>query len=232
MTILYDSGEISAPLAMGLDQQFLEGLDPGGELQFHFYHWDSPALTYGHFLPLAEYVNREVWEAAGGKLARRPTGGGMMFHWQDFAFSVLVPRKYPLCQQPLTIRYRVMQEAIRNALVAVFPDLQTISCVEGSLVSAPFCMLKPTTCDLVFAGQKIAGAAQRLTKQGMLYQTAILLGTVPVDFNKEYLSQALYNSSWADVLLQKSSIPLTISIEQRQELKAQVGNQLIHALGF
>mgnify|MGYP000272910369 CR=1 FL=1 len=247
MSIVLDSGEISAPMAMCLDQQLLDTLDSGGELQMHFYNWDSPTLTYGYFFPISEYVNRGAWEAAGGKLARRPTGGGIMFHWQDFAFSILVPRRYPLCQQPLAFRYRMMQETIRNALVAVFPDVQAIVCVEGALVAAPFCMLKPTTCDLILAGQKIAGAAQRLTKQGMLYQVSILIQPAPADhvkecgldedlsfhmYKKKILSKALHNPSWANVLLQESSHPLTMSLEQRRELKAQICAQLVHALLF
>ncbi len=214
---------ISAPLAMDLDQQLLDQLDPDGGVQFHFYEWDAPTLTYGYFLPIAEYIHIDAWEALGGKLARRPTGGGMMFHQEDFAFSVFVPRRYALCQKPLAFRYRVMQEAIRDALVGVFPALQEAVCVEGSFIAAPFCMATPTTCDLVFGGRKIVGAAQRVKKQGMLYQVAISLH-IPENL---FFRNTIKDPSWADLLMQDGRGLCKMSFAERKELKVLVRDQLL-----
>ena len=211
---ILDSGVVSVQCAMETDQKLLQQLRSEGSLQLHFYEWDSPSLTHGYFLPVSKYIRVETWESEGGKIGRRPTGGGIFLHDQDFSFSLLVPRCYPLCQRPLTERYRVLQEWIRHSLISVFPALQETICTEGSSVAGPFCMAQTTTCDLVFAGQKIAGAAQRMTKQGMLYQATI--GSHR--WNKMFLGSILKDSCWIERLAQEPVLhPMTLA--ERQQCK-------------
>ena len=86
-----DSGKKSPQKNMELDARFLQELDPKGPRILHFYDWDRPSFTHGYFVDPQQYLNLQALRSMGVKWARRPTGGGIVFHTTDLAFSVLVP---------------------------------------------------------------------------------------------------------------------------------------------
>ena len=75
----------------------------------HLYQWDGPSATYGYFIDPSKYLDLNKLRQHHVALARRPTGGGIVFHIWDLAFSFLIallssaiftqyPRKLPVCQ--------------------------------------------------------------------------------------------------------------------------------------
>ena len=90
--MVFDSGSASALVNMAIDTELLAKLDVTPVL--HFYEWESDAATYGYFINPAEYLNLHAADRLGLQLAKRSTGGGIVFHVCDFAFSVLVPASY------------------------------------------------------------------------------------------------------------------------------------------
>jgi lipoate-protein ligase A len=146
----------------------------------HFYEWKGPSVTYGHFLDPLKFFSLKGIEEEGITLAKRPTGGGIIFHLSDLAFSVLVPATHHGYSQNTLENYAYINEAV---LAAVQDFLQIKAGAEltpqdGELLGAGaqyFCMAKPTRYDVMVQGKKVAGAAQRKTKGGFLHQGSISL---------------------------------------------------------
>ena len=77
---------------MERDAALLASLQDNPRHILHFYSWERPSLTYGYFIDPKKYLNLEELEKDRIALARRPTGGGIIFHLWDMAFSLLVPK--------------------------------------------------------------------------------------------------------------------------------------------
>lgn len=88
---LFDSGKKTAKENMLLDQALLEKLDPDGKAILHLYDWKLPSFTHGYFVNPKDFLNLEKLQELCIDSARRPTGGGIVFHITDLAFSALVP---------------------------------------------------------------------------------------------------------------------------------------------
>lgn len=161
---------------MRLDAALLGAIGGESEVSVRFYEWKRPSITYGHFVRPEDYLDMTQVEAFGIDLAKRPTGGGLVFHMWDMAFSVLVPKAY---MRSTMENYFLINESVRrsvdefmgmNGLLLIPEDMEAF---DGAC--ARFCMARPTKYDVVLHGKKIAGAAQRKTKEGFLHQGTIAL---------------------------------------------------------
>src|SRR4029078_7336771 len=92
---IIDTGEKSAEENMRLDADLLERAAEWAYPILHLYEWAAPSATFGHFIDPGQFLNLDRVIQKGLQLARRPTGGGIIFHLWDMAFSVLVPSHLP-----------------------------------------------------------------------------------------------------------------------------------------
>lgn len=165
---------------MQKDRELLDTLSFEKAPILHFYEWASPSVTYGHFLDPLKFFSMEGVEKEGISLAKRPTGGGIIFHLWDFAFSALVPSSHFAFSQNTLENYAYVNEAVLLA-VQDFLEIKNgieLTPLDGDLIgsgSQHFCMAKPTRYDVMVQGRKVAGAAQRKTKDGFLHQGSISL---------------------------------------------------------
>lgn len=178
----------SAEENMRLDESLLESLKEDPIL--HLYDWKAESATYGYFLDPKKFLDVGKAKRRGLDLARRPTGGGIVFHIWDLAFSVLIPACSPYYSTNTLENYRfingVVQEAVKELMGK---DFSLIPSNAKSLDKSceNFCMARPTQYDVVLQGKKVAGAAQRKRKQGFLHQGTIAL-TLP---SEEFLQDVL-----------------------------------------
>lgn len=191
MLEIIDTGIDSAEKIMRFDGNLLENLDPNGKPILHFYRWAKPSATYGYFISPEKHLDLKKAEEKGLALARRPTGGGIIFHIWDLAFSFLMPSGHPAFSENTLENYRFVNEAVLAAMKSLFPLNQAeLIAEEGKSQGSEcrnFCMAKPTQYDVVFEGLKVAGAAQRRRKQGYLHQGSISLAYPKVDLLKAVL---------------------------------------------
>ncbi len=181
---ILDTGVRTAQENMRLDSEMFSSLED--QCILHFYDWSGPSATYGYFVDPAAFLQMEEARARGLQLARRPTGGGVVFHIWDIAFSVLVPSSSPHFSQNTLENYRFVNEAVQRAAEEFLgrKNLQLTPTDALALDSAAtrFCMARPTKYDLVWEGRKIAGAAQRQGKKGFLHQGTIALQMPPDEY--------------------------------------------------
>jgi lipoate-protein ligase A len=175
-----DTGLGSPVQIMAQDKELLEFAALEKKPILHFYEWNCPSVTYGYFLDPKKFFCLDALERKEISLARRPTGGGIIFHLWDFAFSALVPSGHPGYSQNILKNYAYINQAVLGA-VREFLDQKNdleLTSEDGALLGQGceyFCMAKPTKYDVMLNGKKVAGAAQRKTKDGFLHQGSISL---------------------------------------------------------
>jgi len=174
---IIETGQENAEELMTKDRVLFESLSSMPLL--HMYQFAPKSATYGYFVNPSDFFLMENVEQEKMKLARRPTGGGVIFHMWDLAFSVLIPASSPLFSHDTMKNYATIN---RQVLRAVQRFLGTkhgeLASQDGNILGsgcAHFCMAKPTRYDVLLEGKKIAGAAQRKTKHGFLHQGSISL---------------------------------------------------------
>ena len=219
-----DTGLAEAEANMTLDAQLLVDLE---HPILHFYDWIKPSATYGHFIDLSKHIDLGKAAAQGLSFGRRPTGGGIVFHIWDLAFSFLMPVTHELCSDNTLENYRFVNEIVLDA-VKDFLSLSGLSLIPAHAPEmgpncTHFCMARPTIYDVVYNGLKIAGAAQRRTKKGYLHQ-----GTISLKFpdlhllnevllSKDEITQAMSAYSFAPVTgdLGKARMDLKEILQQK-----------------
>ncbi len=165
--LLLDSGVCDHAFNMALDETLLE-LEP--ELRWpvlRFYGWTQPAASFGYFQKIAD-IERATHLRP---LVRRPTGGGLVPHDADWTYSVVIPPNHSWYGLRAPESYERMHQWIQNAFTALGVATEL----------APWCRKEiPGQCfagyeksDLLRLGRKIAGAAQRRTKTGLLIQGSV-----------------------------------------------------------
>ena len=118
-----DTGTRSAQANMDLDATLLEELE---EPLLHFYDWEGEAATHGYFIQPEKFLNLKRVKAHKLSLARRPTGGGIVFHNCDLAFSVLIPATHPSFSTNPLDNYAFINRRVVEAIAAfcqTSPDL-------------------------------------------------------------------------------------------------------------
>ncbi len=185
MITLLDTGKNSAKENMETDRMLLENLDPYGNPVLHFYDWQKPSITYGYFMKPEDLLDMKSLVSMNIDMARRPTGGGVVFHLWDLAFSILIPQGHPaFSENPLHNYHFINQkiQAVCRRYLAEYGlfDLLKKENIPPSKVFENFCMAKPTQYDVMLGTKKIAGAAQRKKKQGYLHQGTISIAR-PID---------------------------------------------------
>ena len=175
-----ESGPLPADAIMERDARLLEKLDFTGSPLLHIYEWASPCLTYGYFTDPHRHLHVDRLNPCGLHMARRPTGGGIIFHGTDFAFSVLLPASHPRFSLNTLDNYALINRKVAEAIFPFtashgLPELLARDPLRAPSPCLPFCMAKPTRYDLIINGQKVGGAAQRRSKNGLLHQASLSL---------------------------------------------------------
>lgn len=177
---IIDSGAASAKENMEVDSRLLKGLDMSSCPILHLYEWESPSATYGHFIDPLAYFSKEVFSNHELQLAKRPTGGGIIFHTTDWAFSVLIPAGYSAYSMNTLENYAFVNTLVVEVIKRVTGRFAQLSLLvsEKTRLDDPcanFCMAKPTKYDVMLEGKKVGGGAQRRTKTGFLHQGTLSL---------------------------------------------------------
>lgn len=152
-------------LNMALDQAWLEY---GQRPLLRVYGWTEPTVTIGYAHNLAKLVGAlPAWP-----VVRRWTGGGVVFHEQDYTYTLMVPAAHPWALTKPVESYRLIHAALADALVAAgYAGCRLAE--EADLKDLPFCFEAPALHDVIRGANKVAGAGQRRGKLGLLHQGSV-----------------------------------------------------------
>lgn len=162
-----DSGPCEPAFNMALDEALLEAAPRLGRPVLRFYGWSAPAATFGYF---QRYV--EVARATGLRpLLRRPTGGGLVSHAADWTYSLAISAAHPWHGLRAPASYRRMHEWLQAAFARL--GLETELAPQSHHPRPGECFVGHELDDVLWQGRKVAGAAQRRTRTGLLIQGSV-----------------------------------------------------------
>ena len=165
--LLLNSGKCDAAFNMALDEALLENVSQLGKPVLRFYGWTEPAATFGYFQKFSEVERATLLRP----LIRRPTGGGIVPHDADWTYSFVVPPNHEWYSLKAIESYRRTHEWIQSAFAKLKIETELAPCCKKSAPGQ--CFVGYEKFDLLWHGKKIAGAAQRRNKLGLLIQGSI-----------------------------------------------------------
>lgn len=165
--LLLNSGPCPAAFNMAFDEALLEAVASLGQPVLRFYSWTEPAATFGYFQHYAEIERATQLRP----LVRRPTGGGLVPHDADWTYSVIIPPTHAWHALNAVASYRRMHEWIRAAFARLSVATALADCCRKSTPGQ--CFVGWEKFDVLWQGRKIAGAAQRRNKLGLLIQGSV-----------------------------------------------------------
>ena len=83
--------------------------------RFRHYQWRAPAFTFGYSQKIS-WVRSQLPPGEAFDLCRRPTGGGIVDHRDDWTYALVIPRGHALEEMRATQSYRVVHESLAEAL--------------------------------------------------------------------------------------------------------------------
>ena len=182
--LLLQSPAADAATNMAVDEALLRNATERRFPLLRVYAWARPAISFGYFQKFPASLGAKY------EIVRRPTGGGMVYHGDDTTYTVVVPPGHTLYEMTTTDAYCAIHKAVAAALGlrAELSDVATTS-PHGQYE----CFQKPVSGDVVSEGRKLAGAAQRRTKHGMLHQ-----GSIAVEVTSDQLQAGFRQVFQAD----------------------------------
>jgi lipoyl(octanoyl) transferase len=164
---LLASGPGNYAFNMALDEALLHAAPRLGRPVLRFYSWTEPAASFGYFQRYAEIEQLTPLRP----LVRRPTGGGLVPHDADWTYSLAFPPCDGWYALSATDSYRRVHEWIRAAFTLLNLATELAPVCHKTLPGQ--CFQGHEMSDVLWRGRKIAGAAQRRTRDGLLIQGSV-----------------------------------------------------------
>lgn len=162
-----ESGPSGAAFNMAMDEALLEAMPRLQKPVLRFYGWTQPAASFGYFQKFSEVEGATMLRP----LVRRPTGGGLVPHDADWTYSVAFPNNHQWYSLSAVESYRRVHAGIQMAFAELDISAELASCCRKSEPGQ--CFAGYEKLDVLWNGKKIAGAAQRRNKLGLLIQGSV-----------------------------------------------------------
>lgn len=170
-----DPRQLGGPQNMAIDEALLQSRPAAPVLRI--YEWAGDWISFGFSQRIAG-----ISAAAGDgvSLIRRWTGGGLVDHRIGRTYTLIIPPSHPLALRPAQASYLAIHEALADALgeLEVRAELADVclTTVPGQCFASAG---GHERYDVLAGGRKIAGAAQRRGKLGLLHQGNVQLKPWP-----------------------------------------------------
>ncbi len=166
---------------MAIDETLLESASRLSRPVLRFYGWRERAASFGYSQKYAEVAGWTVLRP----LVRRPTGGGLVPHDADWTYSLIFPPGHWWHALRATESYQTAHEWIRGAFARLSVETELSPRCRQELPGQ--CFVGAGQFDLLWHGRKVAGAAQRRKRLGLLIQGSVQpppVGLAKADWQK------------------------------------------------
>lgn len=176
---LIDTGPVDGPTAMAVDEALLSCFDPATSLPvLRLYGWQPPALSLGRFQQAAAVLDLAKVTAAGVPVVRRVTGGGVIYHADELTYAIVCAPHHLPAGLGVKESYRVLTAFLLRfyaglGLAAAYAQDAAAGAHLGERTA--FCFAGQESYDVMVAGRKLGGNAQRRLKQAIFQHGSIPL---------------------------------------------------------
>lgn len=207
MDVVPSSALAAGPEHMAQDELLLGVAANGRCPAFRCYGWAEASVSFGYFQSL-----RSIQESFPEDiLVRRWTGGGAVVHGDpcELTYALAVPANCTFFRLSASESYRALHESVSHALQHVGVAGRMTTSADASSAPGLACFQNPVTGDVLLGetDAKVAGAAQRRTRTGLLIQGSIRL---PHDIPAE-LEMALAEALGSELITVAPSSPKEIA---------------------
>lgn len=171
---------------MGFDEALLLSSAALNSAILRLYGWTEPAATFGYFQKFETVKSLTDLRP----LIRRPTGGGIVPHDRDWTYSLAFPPLHEWYSISARESYRRVHEWLHRAFAKMGVETQVAP--EALKAVAGQCFVGHEQSDLLWRGRKIAGAAQRRSKDGLLIQGSVQ--PPPLQLGRDAWHQAMLDT--------------------------------------
>ena len=165
--LLLNSGPGAAGYNMAFDEALLEFARTLEHPVLRFYGWTEPAASFGYSQKYAHIATVTLLRP----LVRRPTGGGFVPHHADWTYSLVFPPQHDWYRLRAPESYARVHGWLQSAFARL--HLETELNPVARREAPGQCFVGAEQSDLLWQGRKIAGAAQRRNRFGLLIQGSV-----------------------------------------------------------
>lgn len=192
---LIRSAAASGAWNMALDEALLASVEAGESLPvLRLYRWQPATVTLGYFQQGTDVVNLEACRQLGFDVVRRITGGRAVLHADEVTYAVIAPEMDSIFPGGVAANYHVIAEVLQLTLAACGLQTEITSGRHGvpqdDSVQRSACFTAPALSELVHAGCKMTGSAQKRLSHAFLQH-----GSIPVEVDLDALCRALYTGN-------------------------------------
>ncbi|MDD5465441.1 MAG: lipoate--protein ligase family protein [Candidatus Omnitrophica bacterium] len=175
---------------MNFDEKIFNRYLEDGIGVLRIYRWERPSFTYGFSQNPRNKINLDKCASDGIQIAKRMTGGGILFHDDEITYSFVCSKEDVGEPKGVFVSYRNICKFLMRFYesLGLFPEfaLQAESfnnrCAPNELCSASH-----EKYDIVIGGRKIGGNAQKRRRQ-VIFQHGSIPLRVNWDFARNYLN--------------------------------------------
>lgn len=213
--LLLNSGTGEPAFNMALDEALLENVSRLGKPVLRFYGWTEPAASFGYFQKYADVAGATRLRP----LVRRPTGGGIVPHDADWTYSAVFPPNHEWHSLKAEESYRRIHDWLRLAFAELKVETELAPLSKKSLPGE--CFVGHEKFDLLWHAKKIAGAAQRRNRLGLLIQGSIQPPPLPLkrtDFESAMGKVAVdkFGAAWQNLAQDMGLLDLAKSLSSEK----------------
>lgn len=160
---------------MAVDHALLASVQAGGRPVLRLYRWEPACLSFGRNQHAAGIYDPSRLAAAGLDVVRRPTGGLAVLHDRELTYCVLAPMA--LLGGPRAA-YLLINEALVDALRRLGVPAEVAGSGGGGdprRDTTHPCFTAPAAGEVIAAGRKLIGSAQRCEGRTILQHGSMLL---------------------------------------------------------
>lgn len=203
---------------MGSDQALLELSGESARPVMRVYQWDPWCISLGYH-QAADSLDMAACAADGIDVVRRPTGGRAVYHAREVTYAVVIPKESAFYRENLTELYTLISEGLAGGirLLGVSAELQKrhvdLNTHYKKSMSVS-CFSAAARNEVLVAGKKLIGSAQRHLSWGMLQHGSILSGQAHLDLSRYLAGNSPHDQERLRSIIAKKTITLGQCLEQ------------------
>ena len=159
-------------LNMAIDQALLDRAGRYGERWLRLYRWQPHCLSFGRHEPAMRRYDPVRIAERGLDTVRRPTGGRAVWHGREVTYAIVTPAN---ALGALRQAYLEIHQMLLQALRALGAPAVMAPPRPPARLDAGACFAQPVGGEIIIAGKKVVGSAQRREGEALLQHGSILL---------------------------------------------------------